>query len=67
MMMKSPFRPVLLLVFMLFLTIGNVIRMYDKYPVRPIMAVWLVAMGMLFGAVIFAFVSAIREKNKRGE
>jgi hypothetical protein len=52
---------------MFLLTVGNVIRLYDKYPVRPIMAVSLVTMGMLLGAIIFALVRAIREKNNGGK
>jgi glycopeptide antibiotics resistance protein len=67
MMNKSPRRVLFLLAFMFFLTAGNVARLYDKYPVRPIMAVWLVAMGMLLGALVFTLGRTVREKNNDGK
>jgi hypothetical protein len=64
-MRRSPYRPVLVLLFMFFLSLGKVINLYDRYPVRPIMVVWLISIGMLFGAILFAVGRIVIEKRKQ--
>ncbi|CAN5827362.1 hypothetical protein BH11BAC7_BH11BAC7_32340 [soil metagenome] len=66
-MRKSPYRAILILVFMFFLAMGNVIKLYDRYPVRPIMVVSLVSLGMLLGAILFGLVRIALEKRNKQE
>jgi hypothetical protein len=58
-------RPLFVLAFMAFLLAFNCIRLMDKYPVRPIVAVSLFAFGMLVGILIYT--SVRMAKGKDGE
>lgn len=67
MMRKSPYRPILVMLFMLFLAIGNGIKLYDRYPVRPIMVFSLISVGMLLGAILCGLGWIMKEKRDKRE
>ena len=64
MMRKSPYRPILVLVFMFFLALGNGLKLYDRYPVRPIMVFSLISIGMLLGAILLGLGWIMHDKRK---
>jgi hypothetical protein len=57
-------RPIFVLAIMACIAASNCIRLIDRYPVRPIMIVSLLSVGLLFGALIFATVQAVKAKNE---
>jgi hypothetical protein len=63
-MRNKRYRPIFVIIFMAFLTAFKCISLMDKYPVRPILAVFLVALGGLIGVVLVSVGQMVKEKNK---
>lgn len=62
-MRNKRYRPLFVIAFFLCLTVFKCISLTDKYPVRPLLVVYLIALGMLIGALIFGSVQVMKEKS----